>query len=107
MLISNKNQKISEDERMTREQLLLHPGPDTRDWLDIAAPPFWLSLFILLCLFMKMNEVPTTAVNADQSPGTLAADRWGSVAAERDRTRGGTSGGGHVTVEGQVTVTNT
>jgi hypothetical protein len=39
--------------------------------------------------------------------GTLAAVWWGPVAAERDRTRGGTSEGGragHVTVEGEVIV---
>jgi hypothetical protein len=68
MLIANKNQKISEDERMIKEQLLLHPGPDTG--LNIAALPFCLSLFILLCLFIKMNEVPLQGT--DRSPEETA-----------------------------------
>jgi hypothetical protein len=69
MLIANKNQKISQDERMIREQLLLHPrGPDTG--VDIAALPICLSLFILLCLFMKMNEVQLQGT--DRSPEETA-----------------------------------
>ncbi len=62
-----------------------------------------------MSLYEDKRGTGTTAGNRPVSggDGTLAAVRWGSVAAERDRTRGGTSGGGHVTVEGKVTVTYT
>ena len=50
MLIANKNQKISEDERMIREQLLLHPVPDTRDWISVLFVPS-----VSLCSFFYVS----------------------------------------------------